>query len=135
MLSYYGETSEKISKFEQAIIHLDEVFTVYDQYKLSELKDAAIRRFSICFNLALNAIHTYLLDEGYLDLNSPKAVMRRAYAAGLLANDLPWIELLKARNLAAHVYDEATANDIFTQVRADFVPLFHDLLQKLKQEA
>lgn len=135
MLSYYGETSEKISKFEQAIIHLDEVFTAYDQYKLSELKDAAIRRFSICFNLALNAIHAYLLDEGYLDLNSPKAVMRQAYAAGLLEDDLPWIELLKARNLAAHVYDEATANDIFTQVRADFVPLFHDLLQKLKQEA
>lgn len=133
MLSYYRETSEKISKFEQAIIHLDEVLTVYDQYQLSELKDAAIRRFSICFNLALNAIQAYLLDEGYLDLNSPKAVMRRAYAAGLLADDLPWIELLKARNLAAHVYAEATANDIFTQVRADFVPLFHDLLQNLKQ--
>ena len=134
MLSHYGETSEKISKFEQAIIHLDEVFTVYDQYKLSELKDAAIRRFSICFNLALNAIHAYLLDEGYLDLNSPKAVMRQAYAAGLLADDLPWIELLKARNLAAHVYDEATANDIFAQVRADFVLLFHDLLNKLKPQ-
>lgn len=133
MLSHYEETSKKISKFEQAIIHLDEVFTVYDQYKLPELKDAAIRRFSICFNLALNAIHACLLDEGYLDLNSPKAVMHQAYAAGLLADDLPWIELLKAHNLAAHVYDEATANDIFTQVRADFIPLFHDLLQKLKQ--
>ncbi len=56
MLSYYRETSEKISKFEQAIIHLDEVFTVYDQYKLSELKDAAIRRFSICCK-SLNKKH------------------------------------------------------------------------------
>ena len=61
--------------------------------------------------------------------------MRQAYAACLLADDLPWIELLKARNLAAHLFDEATANDIFTQVRADFVPLFHDLLRKLKREA
>lgn len=126
---------EKLSKFEQAVTRLDEVIAVYDQYKLPELKDAVIQRFSFCSELAWKSVREYLLDEGYLDLNSPKAVMRQAYAAGLLADDLPWIELLKARNLAAHVYDEATANDIFTQVRADFVPLFHDLLQKLKQEA
>ena len=124
---------EKLAKFEQAVARLDEVIAVYDQYKLPELKDAVIQRFSFCSELAWKSVREYLLDEGYLDLNSPKAVMRQAYAAGLLADDLPWIELLKARNLAAHVYDEATANDIFTQVRADFVPLFHDPLQKLKQ--
>ena len=125
---------EKLAKFEQAVARLDEVIAVYDQYKLPELKDAVIQRFSFCSELAWKSVREYLLDEGYLDLNSPKAVMRQAYAAGLLADDLPWIELLKARNLAAHVYDEATANDIFTQVRADFVPLFHNLLQNLKQE-
>ena len=125
---------EKLAKFEQAVARLDEVIAVYDQYKLPELKDAVIQRFSFCSELAWKSVREYLLDEGYLDLNSPKAVMRQAYAAGLLADDLPWIELLKARNLAAHVYDEATANDIFTQVRADCVPLFHDLLQKLKQD-
>ena len=125
---------EKLAKFEQAVARLDEVIAVYDQYKLPELKDAVIQRFSFCSELAWKSVREYLLDEGYLHRNTPKAVMRQAYAAGLLADDLPWIELLKARNLAAHVYDEATANDIFTQVRADFVPLFHDLLQKLKQE-
>ena len=125
---------EKLAKFEQAVARLDEVIAVYDQYKLPELKDAVIQRFSFCSELAWKSVREYLLDEGYLDLNSPKAVMRQAYAAGLLADDLPWIELLKARNLAAHVYDEATANDIFTQVRADFVPLLHNLLQNLKQE-
>ena len=125
---------EKLAKFEQAVARLDEVIAVYDQYKLPELKDAVIQRFSFCSELAWKSVREYLLDEGYLDLNSPKAVMRQAYAAGLLADDLPWIELLKARNLAAHVYDEATANDIFTQVRADFVPLLHDQLQKPEQE-
>lgn len=124
---------EKCAKFEQAVKRLDEVIAVYDRYQLPELKDAVIQRFSFCSELAWKSAREYLLDAGYLDLNSPKAVMRQAYAAGLLPDDQPWIALLQARNLAAHVYDEETANEIFQQVRSDFAPLFHALLEALQK--
>ena len=33
----------------------------------------------------------YLLDQGFANLNSPKAVMREAYAFGILNNEEIWL--------------------------------------------
>lgn len=42
----------------------------------------------MCTELAWKATREYLIDQGFSDgINSPKSVMRKAYAAGLLQEE------------------------------------------------
>lgn len=122
---------EKLEKYQRAVLRLGEIIQKYDECKMEELKDGVIQRFSFCSELAWKTTREYLLDQGFLDINSPKSVMCCAYEAGLISNEAAWIALLKARNLTSHIYDEETANAVFEQIRADFLPLFRDLEEKL----
>lgn len=68
-----------------------------------------------------------------MQINSPKSVMKQAYADGLIDNETDWIELINARNLTSHIYDEKTAGDIYESIKTKYVRLFVSLTDKLKQ--
>ena len=51
--------------------------------------------------------------QGHVELNSPKSVMRQAFANGLVSDNDGWISLLNDRNRTSHIYDENTAEQIF----------------------
>ncbi|MGI5978208.1 MAG: nucleotidyltransferase substrate binding protein [Oscillospiraceae bacterium] len=55
----------------------------------------------------------YLIDQSYVEPNSPKTVMRQAYADGLVSDSAAWAELLNDRYLSSHFNDETTAAAIF----------------------
>lgn len=42
--------------------------------------------------------------------------MRQAFAYGLVDDEAGWIALLHARNHASHIYDDATAQEIYEQI-------------------
>lgn len=124
--------TEKGSKLAQAVERLEEALKDYGRYPLDSIRDGVIQRFEICTELAWKTAREYLIDQGYTDgINSPKAVMRKAYAAGLLQEEQGWIDLLDARNLTSHIYDEATAQQVFEQISGRFCPLMHQLLDAL----
>lgn len=122
---------EKLEKYQRSVLRLGEIIQKYDECQMEELKDGVIQRFSFCSELAWKTTREYLLDQGFVDINSPKSVMCYAYESGLISNESAWISLLKARNLTSHVYDEETVNIVFEQIRANFLPLFRDLEKKL----
>ena len=94
-----------------------------------------IQRFEFCTELAWKTTREYLIDQGYNEgVDSPKAVMRKAYSAGLIENEQGWIELLNARNLTSHIYDEETAQRVFAMIQDDFLPLFRQLADALELE-
>ena len=43
-----------------------------------------------------------------------------------------WIVLLNARNQTSHLYDDATAQEIYSQIESEFVSLFDKLIEQLK---
>lgn len=125
--------TEKGSKLAQAVERLEEALKDYGRYPLDSIRDGVIQRFEICTELAWKTAREYLIDQGYTDgINSPKAVMRKAYAAGLLQEEQGWIDLLDARNLTSHIYDEATAQRVFSQITGRFCPLLRQLIQALE---
>lgn len=128
-----NKAQDKLEKLGRAVQRLEEAFQDYDHYHIESLKDAIIQRFSFCCELAWKAAREVLLDQGYLDIDAPKSVMRKAYAAGLVSDEQGWIDLLQARNLAAHVYNEETAQEIFTQIRECFLPLMKALILQLNR--
>ena len=65
-------------------------------------------------------------------MNSPKPVMRQAFADGLVDNDLVWVEILNARNLTTHLYDDAEATKIFEDIKDNYLHQFQALAGKLE---
>lgn len=125
---------EKLCKFSEATKRLEEALEEYEKYAISSSRDGVIQRFEFCTELAWKSTREYLLSEGYVDINSPKTVMKQAFADNLIEDERTWLELLYSRNLTSHIYDDNTANDIFNSIKDKYLYLFKQLIEKLKAE-
>lgn len=123
---------EKYERFAAAVARLREALEDYRHTPLSSVRDGVIQRFEFCAELAWKTMREYLLDQGYTEINSPKAVIRQAYAHGVIADADGWVKLQTDRNLTSHVYDEAAAEAIFGRVEAIYLKLFDDALAYMK---
>lgn len=122
----------KRDNFLLALQRLKEACQEYDRTGSQVVRDGTIQRFEFTTELAWKATREYLLDQGYTDINSPKAVMKAAYAEGILEDDISWIELLNARNTTSHLYDEQQADLTYGAIAAQYVGLFDKLAEKLR---
>lgn len=127
-----SKKEEKYKKLVSAVVRLEEAIEDYGRTSLSSVRDGAIQRFEFCTELAWKTMREYLTEQGYTDINSPKSVMKTAFADGLIKNEQGWLDILSSRNLTSHVYDDAEAEKIFGNITVVYVKLFKDLIDKLK---
>ena len=125
---------EKYEKLVQAVQRLDEAIADYDQMGLDSIRDGVIQRFEFCAELAWKTMREYLLDQGFSDINSPKAVIKQAYAFGMIQDQQAWLDLQNDRNLTSHVYDEETAKVIFERIENQHLARFDEVLAYMKDE-
>ena len=123
---------EKYEQFEAAVFRLREALEDYRSTPLSSVRDGVIQRFEFCAELAWKTMREYLLDQGYTEINSPKAVIRQAFAYGMIEDAEGWIRLMNDRNLTSHVYDERTAEEIFRRIETVYLALFDAALVSMK---
>ena len=125
---------EKYRYLSDAVARLREALDDYKKYPLDSIRDGTIQRFEFCTELAWKTMREYLLDQGYTNINSPKEVIKQAFAFGMIKDNKAWIDLLNDRNLTSHVYDEATAKAIFERIESKYLPLFEEALAYMKEE-
>lgn len=130
-----NKAQEKASQLSAAVERLQQAIREYDEHGYSSMRDGAVQRFEFCVELAWEATREWLLEQGYADINSPKAVMKQAYADGLLAEEALWLGMIQDRNLTPHIYDEATAAQIYHKIAGRYCPLLHGLAIKLAANA
>lgn len=118
---------KKAENFEKSVSRLQEALEEYDLNKSTTVRDGAIQRFEFSVELAWKTTREYLIEQGFLDLNSPKTVMREAYSYKIIENEQAWIQVLNDRNLTSHVYDEKTADEIFARICSSHMPALKDL--------
>lgn len=123
---------EKYDKLTAAVVRLREALDDYKKAPLDSIRDGTIQRFEFCTELAWKTMREYLLDQGYSEINSPKAVIRQAYAFGMIEDEAAWITLLTDRNMTSHVYDEATAKEIFERIETIYLKLFDNVIAYMK---
>ena len=121
----------KADNYKKAVNRLEESIKEYDETHSDSVRDGAIQRFEFCIAVAWKTIREYLLDQGFSDLNSPKSVMREAYAYHVIDDEKLWISALGDRNLTSHVYDEKTADDIYLRICGSYIHIFKKLIVKL----
>lgn len=129
-----GEFREKYAKLQDAVLRLKEALSEYAATPTSTVRDGAIQRFEFCTELAWKTLREYLLDQGYTEINSPKATIRRGFEEGAITDEA-WLTLLNDRNLTSHVYDDDTAAKIFERIQGQYLALFDGLILYLRSEA
>lgn len=125
---------EKYKYFTDAVVRLREALDDYKRVPLDSVRDGVIQRFEFCAELAWKTMREYLLDQGFSDINSPKAVIKQAYAFGMIQDQKAWLDLQNDRNLTSHVYDEETAKVIFERIENQHLARFDEVLAYMKDE-
>lgn len=123
----------RFQNFSNAVERLREGMQAYRELPEAIIRDGVIQRFEFTCELAWKTTREFLLDQGFAELNSPKSTMRKAFSYGLIDDDEAWIALLNARNQTSHIYDDATAQEIYAQIENEFVSLFDRLIEQLKR--
>lgn len=108
--------SNKVENFKKAVQRLNEGLSELEGNKSSVVRDGVIQRFEFTTELAWKATREYLMDQGFVDINSPKAVMKEAFSFGLISDDTIWIQILNDRNLTSHIYKEELADEICSRI-------------------
>lgn len=123
---------KKLANLVSATANLQEFIEDHNKYKLKVTSTGVIKGFEICEELAWKTVREYLLDQGYHDINSPKSVMRTAFADNLIDNETGWIGLLNDRNDTAHGYDEKAEAHLVEKITKVYLPMFEELVKTLQ---
>lgn len=97
-------------EFHEALFNLEEVLKLE---KNEFIRDSAIKRFELCFDLAWKLVKVFLEDARNVICTSPRLCFREAFRLGLLDYDEYWIELTSIRNYTVHTYKEALAEKVY----------------------
>lgn len=123
--------NDKRAHFADAVNRLKESILDYESHPLTSVRDGVIQRFEFCTELAWKTTREYLIVQGYTEINSPKSVMKQAYADRLIDDEDLWLAILNDRNITSHLYDEESAQEIFENIKNKYVMAFDRLLDRL----
>lgn len=100
----------------------------------SFIKDSLIQRYEYTIELAWKTMKDYLEEQGFIDVSSPKKVVRKAFEEALIQDAPTWIAALNGRNITSHAYDETKANEIVKDISEQYILIFRDLYEQMNKE-
>jgi nucleotidyltransferase substrate binding protein (TIGR01987 family) len=122
----------KLNNFSNALQRLKEAVLELNKDGASDVvRDGVIQRFEFTYELAWKTTKEYLEDLGIVDKNSPKAVIKEAFAQKLISNEDIWLSMLRDRNMTSHIYKEEMAKEIAGRITKYYVEEFEDLLNQM----
>lgn len=80
------------------------------------VRDSAIQRFEICFELCWKFLKAYLEEEHNTICTSPRTCFRAAFKNGVIDSDPFWIDLTVLRNYTVHTYSETLADYVYDRL-------------------
>lgn len=97
-----------------------------DDYIISAIRD----KFAVQFELSWKVMREALLADGVSEagLGTPRAVVKRASIAWPELDEEVWLDMLKKRNMATHMYNE----ELVPLVISSYIPEFQKLEALLK---
>jgi len=117
-----------LEDFKKTIARLEEAISLK---KTEIVRDCAIKRFELCFDLAWKCIKSYAREEG-IECNSPRSCLKVAFQLNLISHDENWLKMLDDRNLTVHIYKEKYAEQVYSQLSL-YAGLLKELAIKLEE--
>jgi nucleotidyltransferase substrate binding protein (TIGR01987 family) len=130
---------QRFENLQRALKQLQAAITAHDAKPDDELiVIALIKAYEFSFELSWKTLKDLLAWNG-LDVKLPREVLKQAFATGLLENGQLWIDMLEQRNLMAHTYDQARAQQAAALICERYWPelqgLHNSLQERVRQEA
>jgi nucleotidyltransferase substrate binding protein (TIGR01987 family) len=122
---------QRFKNYLQAFRELESAVVLSKERALSKLeKQGLIQAFEYTHELSWNLLKDYLAEYGHTGLIGSKDTTRLAFKTGLISDGEIWMEMIKARNLTSHSYDEALAEEVHVWIIGKFFPVFALLAEK-----
>jgi nucleotidyltransferase substrate binding protein (TIGR01987 family) len=118
---------EKILDFEKAIKNLKEIPKLVEVDGI--LRDGAIKRFELCFDLSWKCLKHKLTELG-VEVYSPRNAFVEGVKNGFINENTDVKNLIETRNEATHSYDLKLAEEVFKQI-PDFIIIFESIYKNL----
>ena len=111
--------------FRKALARLTAAVELAARRPLSELEQQGlVQTFEFTHELTWNVLKDFLQGKGFVDVIGPKGATRLAFRNGLVADGDAWMDMITARNLTSHTYDEAVVAAIGRDICSRFQPAF-----------
>ena len=124
---------QRFDNYARALKTLRNAAELAAQRPLSELEmQGLIQGFEFTHELAWNLLKDFLEAQGIAGLIGSRDAIRTAFKNGLLADGETWMEMIKARNLSSHTYQQDLAQRIATDILTRFYPAFVALELKMR---
>lgn len=106
---------EVLKKSEKAKAFADEIY-----------RTGVIGQFGLAFELAWETLQELMRAHGIEDSEngSPREILRAGFKYGFLNDESVWLQMLKDRNSATHIYDEEAFNAVLDRVYTSYIALF-----------
>lgn len=117
----------KLNYFRQAVANLN---AVMQEPRTDIVRDCAIKRYEICYELSWKSIQELLKSEGLEICQSPKRCFKEAFQQGWINDEEGFAEMVDKRNLTAHTYDKELAESVYQKIN-DYLQLFESLLKNM----
>lgn len=119
----------KFNDFQNAIARLGEMLA---EEKSEAVRDSAIKRFEICFELAWKVIKAYAQKDA-VECYSPRECFKTGFQIGLIDYDERWLKMIDDRNTTTHIYRLEYAEEIYDRLD-DYLELFGQLAKRIVQK-
>lgn len=123
---------QRLHNFNKAMNHLGTGLKI-EQPDLVQ-KAGIIQLFEMSFELAWKLLKDYLEEQGFEEVKSPRAALKKAFEMELISNGHAWMQLLEDRNLTSHTYDEEKATEMEQLIATRYYPILKELQNTFNQK-
>jgi nucleotidyltransferase substrate binding protein (TIGR01987 family) len=118
-----------LDDYERALQRLSEA--VSSSHSTDLERAGCIQYFEFCFELAWKTIKKIAEQDGVTEIVSPRAALKYAFGAKLIAEEDVWLTMLDARNAMSHTYNADEALEMYKKL-PEFNTALSQLLNTLK---
>lgn len=124
---------QRLHNYLRALSQLEEAVQLRVQRPLSRLEQQGmIKAFEFTQELGWNVMKDYFEYQGNPNLTGSRDAIREAFKRGLISDGDGWMDTLRSRNLSAHTYDEARANQLARLIADRYLGLFQAFAQRMQ---
>ena len=126
---------QRFSNYKKALKGLDEAVELLSSRELSNLeKQGLIQAFEYTYELAWKVIKDFLNYKGMSEnIFGSRDAFRYGFKYELLKNGDDWMDMIKSRNLASHIYDEEKIDEIIELISNIYIFRFLELRDKFDE--
>lgn len=122
---------QRFDNYRRAFLTLRRGVELASQRGLSELEQQGlVQGFEFTHELAWNVLKDYLEETGVSGIIGSKGATREAFRNGLIDDGEAWMEMIKARNLSSHTYNQETVDEVVEKILTLFYPAFEQMARK-----